>query len=77
MSENYYCDFRQRGCQYSSTFKSNAKKHSKNECGLVSANPEYFKNHVENCLGIIQSRHQCDVCNQMFTTMQKLRNHKS
>ena len=94
MNRDYFCDFRKRGCQYSSTYKSNAKKHSKNscsfrnhaeraeamntcaECGLVSANRESFKNHVENCLGIVQPQHECDVCNIKFTTLQKLRNHK-
>ena len=95
MNENvYYCDYRNRGCEYTSTIRSNATKHSKNscmfrtnterqevmnycdECNYVSANPESFRRHARNCLGVEQPRFQCDECNQLFVSQQKLRNHK-
>ena len=46
------------------------------QCGFTSRNPESFARHVDLCRGIIQPQFACDTCNQMFTTIAKLNNHK-
>jgi len=90
----FYCDFQDRGCEYFSPIKVNAKKHSKNSCAyrtheerqkamnICAQKNIYITQNLSNdiseivLVSLYQPRYPCDQCNQLFTTQQKLRNHK-